>query len=132
VACLFFVGSVIMARNEEKAQSMLNRWLKMKEEKRSKRPTKRPHLASECSYLPDAEKWRHEVIKEIVKDVALIQNESLGEYRVRELNDNINKRLREKMHWEKRIAELGGRKYSEINQKIVDDEGNSITILPAE
>jgi pre-mRNA-splicing factor ISY1 len=125
-----------MARNEEKAQSMLNRfdfrfrvdertflvpferfqkltfqirWLKMKQDKTRKPSEKRPFIASECKYLPDAEKWRQEVIKEIIRDVALVQNESSGEYRIRELNDNINKRLREKHHWETRIAELGGK-----------------------
>ena len=33
----------------------------------------------------------------------------LGEFRLRDLNDEINKLLREKRHWEYRILELGGR-----------------------
>lgn len=32
----------------------------------------------------------------------------LGEHRLRELNDEINKLFREKKHWERRILELGG------------------------
>ena len=32
----------------------------------------------------------------------------LGEFRIRDLNDEINKLLREKRHWEERILELGG------------------------
>ena len=35
----------------------------------------------------------------------------LGEYRIRDLNDEINKLLREKRHWEDRIVELGGPNY---------------------
>jgi hypothetical protein len=32
----------------------------------------------------------------------------LGEFRIRDLNDEINKLLREKKRWEERILELGG------------------------
>lgn len=35
----------------------------------------------------------------------------LGEFRIRDLNDEINKLLREKGHWEVRIKELGGPDY---------------------
>ena len=35
----------------------------------------------------------------------------LGEFRIRDLNDEINKLLREKRHWEDRILELGGTDY---------------------
>lgn len=35
----------------------------------------------------------------------------LGDERTRELNDEINKLLREKRHWERRIKALGGRNY---------------------
>ncbi|RHY34999.1 hypothetical protein DYB32_000510 [Aphanomyces invadans] len=37
---------------------------------------------------------------------------SLGEHVLRDLNDQINKRIGEKIRWEKRIVELGGVKYS--------------------
>lgn len=36
----------------------------------------------------------------------------LGDERTRELNDEINKLLREKRHWERRIRDLGGKSYS--------------------
>ena len=36
----------------------------------------------------------------------------LGEFRIRDLNDEINKLLREKRHWEERIKELGGPDYN--------------------
>lgn len=35
----------------------------------------------------------------------------LGEFRIRDLNDHINKLLREKQHWQDRIKELGGADY---------------------
>jgi len=35
----------------------------------------------------------------------------LGEFKLRDLNDEINKLLREKGHWEERILELGGPDY---------------------
>ena len=35
----------------------------------------------------------------------------LGEFKLRDLNDEINKLLREKGHWEERIVELGGPDY---------------------
>jgi len=33
---------------------------------------------------------------------------TLGEHRIREMNDEINKMMRQKHHWEVRIRELGG------------------------
>lgn len=41
----------------------------------------------------------------------------LGEFRIRDLNDEINKLLREKGHWEFRINELGGPNYRVIIQE---------------
>ena len=35
----------------------------------------------------------------------------LGEFKLRDLNDEINKLLREKGHWEDRILEIGGPNY---------------------
>lgn len=41
----------------------------------------------------------------------------LGEFRIRDLNDEINKLLREKGHWEVRIKELGGPDYAVNNNQ---------------
>ena len=41
----------------------------------------------------------------------MISSAGLGEFRIRDLNDEINKLLREKKHWEERILELGGPDY---------------------
>ncbi|ETO26559.1 hypothetical protein RFI_10582 [Reticulomyxa filosa] len=95
-----------MARNQEKAQTMLARWLRYKEEEAKGPKEQRPYLAELCNDLHKAEKWRGQIIKEISKNVSEIQNASLGEHRIRDLNDRINKLLREKRHWERRIKEL--------------------------
>lgn len=39
---------------------------------------------------------------------------SLTDYQVRDLNDDINKLMGQKYHWEKRIQELGGADYTVI------------------
>ena len=41
---------------------------------------------------------------------------TLGEHRIRELNDEINKISRQKHYWEIRIRELGGSEYKSRNQ----------------
>ena len=38
--------------------------------------------------------------------------------RLRDLNDEINKLIREKGHWEKRIVELGGPDYAKAAPKV--------------
>ncbi|CAN0911294.1 Pre-mRNA-splicing factor ISY1 homolog [Linum grandiflorum] len=109
-----------MARNEEKAQSMLNRFITHKEQEKKKPKERRPFLASECRDLADADKWRQQILREIGRKVAEIQNEGLGEHLLRDLNDEINKLIREKTHWERRIVELGGHNYAKHARNIVD------------
>uniref|UniRef100_A0A8C4VVV8 Pre-mRNA-splicing factor ISY1 homolog n=1 Tax=Gopherus evgoodei TaxID=1825980 RepID=A0A8C4VVV8_9SAUR len=73
------------------------------------------------------EKWRRQIIGEISKKVAQIQNgDWLGEFRIRDLNDEINKLLREKGHWEVRIKELGGPDYARVGPKMLDHEGKEV------
>ena len=47
----------------------------------------------------------------------------LGEHKIRELNDEINRLLKEKDKWEARIKELGGADYKKTGSKIVDTQG---------
>lgn len=117
-----------MARNEEKAQSMLNRFITMKAEEKKKPKERRPFLASECRDLAEADRWRQQIMREIGRKVAEIQNEGLGEHRLRDLNDEINKLIREKSHWERRIVELGGPNYSKHSAKMTDLEGNIVDV----
>ena len=160
-----------MARNEEKAQSMLNRWLAGKQQEVRGDKQKRPYLASECNDLNEADKWRQQILREIGRKVMDIQNAGLGEHRcggcggwggsaraamrgghhrprrpgapsggvprtltaassagcrIRDMNDEINKLIREKGHWERRIVELGGPDYSKTGPKVTDSEGRSL------
>jgi len=98
-----------MARNAEKAMTTLARWRQSQlEDQGSGNKTRRPYLASECDDLKEAQKWRLDIVRDISKKVTQIQNAGLGEFRIRDLNDQINKLLREKRHWEYRIHQLGG------------------------
>ncbi|KAJ4460183.1 putative Pre-mRNA-splicing factor ISY1 [Paratrimastix pyriformis] len=99
-----------MARNEEKAMAMLNRFVTMKKEERRGPIQKRPFIPDDCTDLGAAERWGAQVLREINKKTILIQNAGLGENRLRDLNDEINKLLREKQRWDQRIFELGGHK----------------------
>ncbi|XP_020836872.1 pre-mRNA-splicing factor ISY1 homolog isoform X2 [Phascolarctos cinereus] len=114
-----------MARNAEKAMTALARFRQAQLEE-GKVKERRPFLASECNELPKAEKWRRQIIGEISKKVAQIQNAGLGEFRIRDLNDEINKLLREKGHWEVRIKELGGPDYGKVGPKMLDHEGKEV------
>jgi len=116
-----------MARNSEKAMTALARWRKAKEaeEGLDTKSERRPYLASQCDDLKAAEKWRIQVIREASKKMAQIQNAGLGEFKIRDLNDEINKALREKRHWENRIIELGGRDMRR-RSRMLDKEGKEV------
>lgn len=117
-----------MARNEEKAQSMLNRFIAMKNEEKKKPKERRPFLASECRDLAEADKWRQQILREIGQKVGEIQNQGLGDHRIRDLNDEINKLIRERVHWERRIVELGGPNYTKHSAKMTDLDGNIVDV----
>lgn len=87
---------------------------------------RRPYLATECDDVKKAEKFRRQIIGEISKKVAQIQNAGLGEFKLRDINDEINKLLREKGHWEDRIKELDGPDYRKIGPKMLDHEGKEV------
>ena len=114
-----------MARPEEKAQAMLNKWVRMRDEsdpnsqlsRQLRTRQKRPHLASQCEHLSDAIHYRNQIIREITEGVRKIQNAGLGEHAIRDLNDSINKLIREKYHWNRRIKELGGKDYNKEERK---------------
>ncbi|KAJ8301674.1 hypothetical protein KUTeg_020661 [Tegillarca granosa] len=113
------------ARNSEKAMTTLARWRaahlgEVKEKER------RPFIATDCDDLHKAEKFRRQIIGEISRKVAQIQNAGLGEFKLRDLNDEINKLLREKGHWEDRIKELGGPDYKKVGPKMLDHEGKEV------
>ncbi|EDQ89646.1 uncharacterized protein MONBRDRAFT_32310 [Monosiga brevicollis MX1] len=106
-------------------RSLLNRWVagKMNEVNPKKQ---RPYHSKECHDLHDAEKFRRDIIYEFSQGLQKIQNAGLGEYRLRDLNDELNRLLREKKHWEYRIVELGGADYTQTNQRFLDSEGRMV------
>ena len=120
-----------MARPAEKARAMLNKWVAMREagnaNPAANRNRRRPHLASECEHLADAERFRGQIVREIAAGIAKIQNPAMGEHEIRELNDEINHKLREKYHWNKRIYQLGGLDYNAIEKKRQIEEGDTQT-----
>lgn len=86
---------------------------------------RRPYLAEECADVRGCKRWRREIIQEISQKMSQIQNAGLGEFRLRDLNDEINKLIREKRHWEDRIKKLGGPDYINSN-KMLDHEGKEL------
>jgi pre-mRNA-splicing factor ISY1 len=52
--------------------------------------------------------------------------------RIRDLNDEINKLIREKGHWERRIVELGGPDFSKAAPKVTDSTGREVAELTGE
>lgn len=108
------------------------------------RGDRRPRMASACKSLRECERWRGEILREISRKVSKIQdgafklpsceNETLTpfqytagltDYEVRDLNDEINKLMREKRHWENQIVALGGANYRR-NVAMLDDDGKEV------
>ncbi|KAI0649888.1 Isy1-domain-containing protein [Trametes meyenii] len=116
-----------MARNEEKAQSMLYRFREAQaaELGLGTRSDRRPRMASACKSLRECERWRGEILREISRKVSKIQDAGLTDYEVRDLNDEINRLLREKRHWENQIVALGGANYRR-NVAMLDDDGKEV------
>eukprot|EP01068_Selenidium_serpulae_P008157 Selendium_serpulae@DN4904_c1_g1_i4.p1 len=89
-----------MARNQEKSMAMLNRWQAMKTTITRGRLQRRPRYCDAVEDIRECEHWRNQVVRETTRKIAEIQNAGLGEHRIRDLNDEINKLLKEKHKWE--------------------------------
>lgn len=63
-----------MARNSEKAQSMLFRFREAHLDSLGLIRKHRPSNVDECTTLKDAEKWRYEVISELAQKIGKIQD----------------------------------------------------------
>lgn len=113
-----------MARNSEKAQSMLFRF-------RAQQAadlgiidlgrTTRPKLITSVTSIQTCERWRGQVLKEISRKISKIQDPALSDYQLRDLNDEINKLMREKHVWEVQIRQLGGPNYARGGTVYTDD-----------
>lgn len=117
-----------MARNEEKAQSMLYRFREAQAAElgiQIRRQERRPRIPSSVKNVKAAEKWRGQVVQEISRKVARIQDFGLTDFEVRDMNDDINKLMREKEKWEQQIANLGGPRWSR-SRYVLDDSGSEV------
>ncbi|PHT33413.1 Pre-mRNA-splicing factor ISY1 -like protein [Capsicum baccatum] len=114
------VASKVIFKNIEPTQKEISTFqipkkVVPRDKKPKQQPLRRPYLASQCRDLPKADIWRQQVMQEIGRKVLEIQNEGLGEHCLRDMNDEINKLIREKSHWEKRIVEVSGPNYMKHN-----------------
>ena len=50
----------------------------------------------------------------------------MTDYEIRDLNDEINKLLREKWHWETQILNLGGANYRRAGVRVKDADGKEL------
>ncbi|EME84665.1 uncharacterized protein MYCFIDRAFT_135059 [Pseudocercospora fijiensis CIRAD86] len=118
-----------MARNSEKAQSMLFRFRAQQASDLGIidiNRTRRPKAISQQEHIPTCERWRGQVLKEISRKITKIQDPALSDYQIRDINDELNKLFKEKWQWEMRIRELGGPNYMRGGGKMTDDEGRVI------
>ena len=98
-----------MARNQEKAQSMLYRFREASMMEAGLIPRKeRPKTANAVSRIDHCRHYRREIVREIGERLVKIQDVGLNEFQIRDLNDQINKLIKEKDTWEQRIRDLGG------------------------
>lgn len=114
-----------MARNVEKSRSLFSQWNSLVSESEKGKLQRRPGHTGDCHVLAEAEKWRKEVIREALQKVASIANAELGEQRIRDMNDEINKLIKLKWHWDRRIVDLGGQNYAKTKQQL-DVEGKEL------
>ncbi|RLV92902.1 Pre-mRNA-splicing factor [Spathaspora sp. JA1] len=106
-----------MSRNKEKAQSALNRFHQYKAQEAGvlhSDPSLRPKYVQKVTSLPQAEKWRTTIISEISTKLTRIQDPTLNEFTIREINDDLNRLFKEKRAWEYHIRELGGNDYLQL------------------
>lgn len=108
-----------MSRNKEKAQSLLNRYHAQKSKEAGvleSNPNLRPKYVQSVQSLPQSEKWRQSILTEISVKLTKINDPTIPEYEIRQLNDSLNKLHREKRAWEYHIRELGGNDYISYSQ----------------
>jgi len=111
-----------MARSQEKAMTVMNRWVDQRRAVESGMLNihSRPRFAHEAKTVKEGEMWRMSIVKELATLISQIQNAGLGELRIRELNDEINRLLKSKYAWEMHIKKLGGPDYSAQRSGEVD------------
>jgi pre-mRNA-splicing factor ISY1 len=105
----------LQARNSEKAQSMLFRFREAQAADLGiidASRVRRPRNVSSVETVPECERWRGQVLKEISRKMTQIQDVALSDFQIRDINDQLNKLMREKHAWEMHIRNLGGPNYT--------------------
>ncbi|RMD40774.1 hypothetical protein DV735_g4376, partial [Chaetothyriales sp. CBS 134920] len=69
--------------------------------------TRRPKAPSTIATIPACEKFRGQIVREVSRKLLKIQDESLSDAQVRDLNDEINRLMREKWGWEPLPGDAG-------------------------
>lgn len=123
-----------MSRNSEKSQSMLYRFREQQAADMGIidfNRARRPKAITSVTQVSACEKWRSQVVKEVGRKIMRIQEPALSEFQIRDLNDEINKLMREKHVWELQLKSLGGPNYlrSGGGQTIFDAEGNEVPVV---
>jgi len=129
-----------MARNEEKARTMFNRFTTMKEEY-GRSNAKKSMLNSDNMSLGEVIEWRRLAVGKVVRNIKAIQNgkiilspiltlffcvASLGEFKIRELNDLINKAIRERSYWDHKVRDLGGNVSLSSGIQLLEADGREL------
>ncbi|KAL7420783.1 NineTeen Complex (NTC) component [Cryptotrichosporon argae] len=119
-----------MSRNSEKAQSMLYRFRETQAAElglaNRVKGERRPRMASSVTNLRECERWRGDILRDISRKVSKIQDATLTDFEIRDLNDEINALMREKRHWETQIVALGGANYKRAQGVMTDDGGREV------
>eukprot|EP00392_Amoebophrya_sp_AT5.2_P012330 g12430.t1 len=102
-----------MARNLEKQKHSLNKYWDHRKalEKDGYGPLlseRRPRNSSQIDSVKECRKWWNNLKWELSQKIVRIQNATLPEAEIRDLNDDINKLLKERDYWALRIRELSG------------------------
>ncbi|XP_068630278.1 uncharacterized protein [Battus philenor] len=82
------------------------------------------HISQQCSSNELKKKPSEVVNKKKQKEKG--KKAGLGEFRIRDLNDEINKLMREKRHWEVQIKALGGPDHARVGPKMLDQDGKEV------
>jgi len=123
-----------MARNQEKAQSMLYRFREaMRIESGQKRHPKdrTPLLPATTNSISIAEAARKDALKEVNRLIARVQDQDAELALIRTVNEEINTRIAHVRAWDERIRELGGlnprsqRRLDELEEALLAQEGAS-------
>lgn len=75
----------------------------------------RPRQTQKCTDVHSATQFRAQTLREISRNLTRIHDPLLTEYQVRDINDTLNRLLRERWAWEHRIKQLGGPDYTNVN-----------------